>query len=57
MVCFNLNSYSSIEIIGVRGSSMLDRVIRVGNIIVCLVLVNCQVIFILFVDGKIVSDE
>jgi len=36
---------------------MLDRVIRVGNIIVCLVLVNCQVIFILFVDGKIVSDE
>lgn len=52
---FNLNSYSRIERIGVSGSSMVDSTVIVGKKIVCFVVENCHFIFILFVEGNIVS--
>ena len=52
---FNLNSYSSRDSIGVSGSSMVDSTTIVGRRVVCFVRENCHFIFILFVEGKIVS--
>ena len=52
---FNLNSYSRIERIGVSGSSIVDSTVIVGRRTVCFVVENCHFIFILFVEGNIVS--
>lgn len=52
----NLNSYSRMEIIGVKGKRSVDIVISIGRRIVCFVFSNCHFIFMLFVDGNIVSD-
>lgn len=52
---FNLNSYSRIDSIGVSGSSIVDITIIVGRRIICFVVENCHFIFMLFVEGNIVS--
>ena len=52
---FNLNSYSRIERIGVSGNSIVDSTVIVGRRIICFVVENCHFIFILFVEGNIVS--
>ena len=52
---FNLNSYSRIERIGVSGSSMVDSTVIVGRRLIRFVVENCHFIFILFVEGNIVS--
>lgn len=52
---FNLNSYSRIERIGVSGSSMVDNTVIVGRRVIRFVVGNCHFIFILFVEGNIVS--
>ena len=52
---FNLNSFSSTDRIGVSGSSMVDNATIVGRRVICFVVENCHFIFILFVEGNIVS--
>lgn len=52
---FNLNSYSRIERIGVSGSNMVDSTVIVGRRVIRFVFGNCHFIFILFVEGNIVS--
>ena len=52
---FNLNSYSRIERIGVSGNSIVDNTVIVGRRIIRFVVENCHFIFILFVEGNIVS--
>ena len=52
---FNLNSYSRIERIGVSGSNMVDSTGIVGRRVIRFVVGNCHFIFILFVEGNIVS--
>lgn len=52
---FNLNSYSRIERIGVSGSNMVDSTVIVGRRVIRFVVGNCHFIFILFVEGNIVS--
>ena len=52
---FNLNSYSSTDSIGVSGSSMVDSTTVVGRRVICFVGENCHFIFMLFVEGNIVS--
>lgn len=52
---FNLNSYSRIERIGVSGSNMVDNTVIVGRRVIRFVVGNCHFIFILFVEGNIVS--
>ena len=52
---FNLNSYSRIERIGVSGSSIVDSTVIVGRRLIRFVVENCHFIFILFVEGNIVS--
>lgn len=52
---FNLNSYSRIEIIGVSGINIVDITIRGGRNIVFFVFSNCHFIFMLFVEGNMVS--
>lgn len=52
---FNLNSYSNTDRIGVSGRSMVDSVTIVGRRVICFVVGNCHFIFVLFVDGNIVS--
>ena len=52
---FNLNSYSRIERIGVSGRSMVDSTVKVGRKVIRFVVENCHFIFILFVEGNIVS--
>ena len=51
----NLNSYSSTDRIGVSGSSMVDSTTIVGRRVICFVVENCHFIFMLFVEGNIVS--
>lgn len=55
MVWVNLNSYSSTDKIGVSGNNMVDRTVIVGRRIIRFVVGNCHFIFILFVEGNIVS--
>lgn len=52
---FNLNSYSSTDRIGVSGRSRVDITVIVGSRVICFILENCHFIFILFVEGNIVS--
>ena len=52
---FNLNSYSSTDKIGVSGNSMVDSTIIIGKRVIRFVVENCHFIFILFVEGNIVS--
>ena len=52
---FNLNSYSRIERIGVSGSSIVDNTVIVGRRVIRFVVGNCHFIFMLFVEGNIVS--
>ena len=52
---FNLNSYSSTDKIGVSGSSMVDSTTIFGKRVICFVVENCNFIFMLFVEGNIVS--
>ena len=52
---FNLNSYTSTDSIGVSGSSMVDSTTVVGRRVICFVGENCHFIFMLFVEGNIVS--
>ena len=52
---FNLNSYSRIERIGVSGNSIVDSTVIVGRRLIHFVVENCHFIFILFVEGNIVS--
>lgn len=52
---FNLNSYSRIERIGVSGRSIVDSTVKVGRRVIRFVIENCHFIFILFVEGNIVS--
>ena len=52
---FNLNSYSSTDSIGVSGSSMVDSTTIVGRRVIFFVRENGHFIFILFVEGNIVS--
>lgn len=52
---FNLNSYSRIERIGVSGRSIVDSTVKVGRRVIRFVVENCHFIFILFVEGNIVS--
>lgn len=52
---FNLNSYSRIERIGVSGSNMVDSTVIVGRRVIRFVVGNCHFIFMLFVEGNIVS--
>lgn len=52
---FNLNSYSRMDKIGVSGSSMVDNTTIVGRRVICFVIGNCHFIFMLFVEGNIVS--
>ena len=51
----NLNSYSRIERIGVSGNSIVDNTVIVGRRLIRFVVKNCHFIFILFVEGNIVS--
>ena len=52
---FNLNSFSSTDRIGVSGSSIVDSTIIVGKRVIYFVVENCHIIFILFVEGNVVS--
>ena len=52
---FKLNSYSSTDRIGVSGSSMVDSTTIFGKRVICFVVENCHFIFMLFVEGNIVS--
>lgn len=40
---------------GVSGSSIVDSTTIVGRKVICFVVENCHFIFILFVEGNIVS--
>ena len=51
---FNLNSYSSTERTGVRGKIIVDTTI-VGRRIICFVRSSHHFIFMLFVEGNLVS--
>lgn len=52
---FNLNSYSRISSIGVSGNIIVDRTTIVGRRVIRFVVENCHFIFMLFVEGNIVS--
>lgn len=52
---FNLNSYSNTDNIGVSGSVMVDNTTIVGRKVIFFVRGNCHFIFMLFVEGNIVS--
>lgn len=52
---FNLNSYSNTDSIGVSGSVMVDNTTIVGRKVIFFVRGNCHFIFMLFVEGNIVS--
>ena len=52
---FNLNSYSNTDSIGVSGSSMVDSTTVVGRRVIFFMRENCHFIFMLFVEGNIVS--
>ena len=52
---FNLNSFSSTDRIGVSGSSIVDSTIIVDKRVIYFVVENCHIIFILFVEGNVVS--
>lgn len=52
----NLNSYSRIDISGEIGRISVEIIIIGGRHIVCFGYLNCQVIFVLFDVGNIVSD-
>lgn len=51
----NLNSYSRMDRIGVSGNNIVDSVTIVGKRVICFVMENCHFIFMLFVEGNIVS--
>jgi hypothetical protein len=51
----NLNSYSRIDRIGVSGNNMVDSTVIVGRRVICFMEGNCHFIFMLFVEGNIVS--
>ena len=51
---FNLNPYSSTERMGVRGRVIVDTTV-VGRRIICFVRSNHYFIFMLFVEGNLVS--
>ena len=52
---FNLNSYSNTDSIGVSGSIMVDNTTIVGRKVIFFIRGNCHFIFMLFVEGNIVS--
>ena len=54
---FNLNSYSNTDSIGVSGSIMVDNTTIVGRKVIFFIRGNCHFIFMLLVDGNIVSEE
>lgn len=51
----NLNSYSNTDSIGVSGNSIVDKITIVGRRVICFVVENCHFIFMLLVEGNIVS--
>lgn len=52
---FNLNSYSNTDSIGVSGSIMVDNTTIVGRKVIFFIRGNRHFIFMLFVEGNIVS--
>lgn len=56
MVFSNLNSYSKIDSIGVSGRIVVGIKISGAKRVNHFVLSNCPFIFMLFIDGNIISD-
>ena len=52
---FNLNFYNNVDTIGVSGSSIVEITIKGGKRVMFFVFSNCHFIFMLFVEGNIVS--
>lgn len=52
----NLNSYSKIDISGEIGRMSVEIIIIGDKHVICFGYLNCQVIFVLFDVGNIVSD-
>lgn len=52
---FNLNFYNSASAIGVRGKSIVEITISGGKKVIFFVFSNCHFIFMIFVEGNMVS--